>query len=121
MRIFSRRLVLHLCHTEMRMTSKRLLRDRKTTKRLNLVVEASGVKSGMMEARAAAEGEDHTSKLKLIVRIPKKSRGMTSAAAVVRRLIKTTECSNGAPHRNGSEDNEKSKQESINLEVGVHP
>ena len=93
MRIFSRCLLLHLRHTEVRMTAKRLLQeDRKTTKRLNLLIEANGVKSGMTETRAAVEGEDHTSKFKplLIVR-PKNPLLTKSVAAVVRRLIKTTE------------------------------
>jgi hypothetical protein len=115
MRIFSRRFLLHLCHTETRMTAKRLLQQSTTTKRLNLTItmKANGVKvkSGMMQARAAAVGEDqdHTSKFDpfFIVRIPKNSCVMTSAAAVVRRLLKTIKCSNEAPHHNGIEDDEK--------------
>ncbi len=78
-------------------------------------MEANSIKLniGMMQARAAAMGEDqdHTSKFKpfFILWILKNSCVMTSVAAVVRRLFKTIECSTKAPHQchNNSKDNKK--------------
>jgi hypothetical protein len=87
--LFSHHFFLHLCHTGVRMTAKRLLREIKMTKRVNPLMDVNG---------AAVVEEDHTSKFKpfSFVQSPMNPYPETSVATVVKH-----------PHRNDSEDDEK--------------